>query len=126
MTCTKSMMTAVAIATLTSAAFAGISQAAEITTLKPLQGLSFKSGTTHGVNYFQSEHGACKLVLTFANDDDGSAGNGFTVTRHEASVTAGQNTRYAIGNQPFEFACQADAQAMTMKPLSRLASAETE
>ena len=126
MTIAKTISTITTIAALATSSLTGVSQAAEVHTLKPLHGLSFKTGAAHGVGFFQSERGDCKLVITFANDENADDAQVFTVTRHETLVSANQVTRYVIGDQPFEFGCQAGAAAMTFKPLSRLAAAESE
>lgn len=124
MTIAKILLNRAFVAAIACASFTGLSQAAESITLKPLHGVSFKAGDARGVGYFQSEHGGCKLILTFATDENGEPAHGFTATRHETVVGSGQATRYSIADQPYEFACQANAAAMTFKPLSRLAAAE--
>jgi hypothetical protein len=129
MTISKNIISAVALSGIYFASHAGVSQASEANktqTFKPLQGLSINAGQRHGISYFTSDANTCKLVVTLtdaANQDDP---HGFTVTRHEAAVPAGQRTRYASEGHTFEFGCQADAGAMTFRPLSTVASDQSE
>ena len=126
MTIRENIISAVALSGIIFASHAGVSLAGEANKtqmFKPLQGLSINAGQKHGIGYFISDANTCKLVVTLTNADD----SGFTVTRHEASVPAGQNTRYTseVG-KTLEFGCQADAQAMTFKALSTVASDQSE
>ena len=127
MAISKQIISAIALSGIIFAGNAGVSLAGEanIQSFKPVQGLSINAGHKHGVGYFLSEAGSCKLVLTLADASNQDA-QGFTVTRYEAAVPAGQNTRYTTeeGNA-FEFGCQAHAEAMTFKPLTSIASSQS-
>ena len=123
MTIHKNILSAIALSGILFASHASTSLAGESQTFKPIQGLSFDAGQKHGVGYFLSEAGTCKLVLTLSQNDP----QDFTVTRYETAIPAGQITRYTSqeGNA-FEFGCQARAEAMTFKPLTSIASSQSE
>ena len=127
MTISKNIISAIAFAGILFAGHAGASLAGEATksqSFKPLQGLSINAGQKHAIGYFLSDANTCKLVLTLASNQGDP--QGFTVSRYEAAVPAGQNTRYTSedGNV-FEFGCQAHAEAMTFKPLTSVASSQS-
>ena len=129
MTISKNIISAIALAGILFAGHAGASLAGEATksqSFKPLQGLSINAGQKHAIGYFLSDANTCKLVLTLADASNQGDPQGFTVSRYEAAVPAGQNTRYTSedGNV-FEFGCQAHAEAMTFKPLTSVASSQS-
>ena len=129
MTISKSIASAIALSGVFFAGHAGISQASEADrtqTFKPLQGLSINAGQMHGISYFTSESNTCRLVITLTDASNQDELQGFTVTRHEAAVPAGQHTRYASEGHTLEFGCQADAGAMTFRPVSTVASDQSE
>jgi hypothetical protein len=128
MTTTQNIISAIALSSIlfagqTPASLAG--EANTTQTFKGFQGLSFEAGQKHGVGYFYNDAGRCKLILTLAdaNRDDEQS---LTITRYEAAVGAGQITRYTSEGHAFEFACQANAELMTFKALSTVASAQSE
>ena len=97
-----------------SIAHVGAAHASE--TLKPLQGLSFHTGSKDAVAYFLNENRTCKLVLTMV---DGA----YRPTRFEAAIAAGEATRYALAEgKTLEFACQSDAQTMKINSLATVAT----
>jgi hypothetical protein len=129
MTISKKIISAIALSGIIFAGHAGAALAGEANksqTFKPLQGLSFDAGQKHGIGYFLSNANTCKLVLTLADSATQDDQQGFTAARYEAAVPAGQNTRYTSEGHTFEFGCQASAQAMTFKPLSTVASDQSE
>ena len=127
MTISKNIISAIALSGIIFAGHASASLAGETNkTIKPLQGLSFDAGQKHGIGYFLSNANTCKLVLTLADSATQDDQQGFTAARYEAAVPAGQNTRYTSEGHTFEFGCQANAQAMTFKPLSTVASDQSE
>jgi hypothetical protein len=129
MTIRHNILSAVALSGIIFASHAGVSHAGEANktqTFKPLQALSINAGQKHGIGYFLSDAKTCNLVVTLADEPNQDDPQGFTVTRYEAAVPAGQNTRYASEGSTFEFGCQADAHAMTFKPLSTVASDQSE
>jgi len=102
-------------ASILSASLFGTAQAAE-QTIKPLQGVSFHSGTKHAVAYFLSQGHTCKLVVTAADDAN------FAPTRREAAIEGGTSTKYELAQgKSLEFTCQAEARAMTVKSLTTVA-----
>ena len=130
MTIRHNIISAVALSGIIFASHAGVFPAGEanqISSFKPLQALSIKAGQEHGIGYFLSDAKTCKLVVTLADEPNQDDPQGFTVTRYEAAVPAGQITRYTseVGHT-FEFGCQAHAAAMTFKPLSTVASDKSE
>ena len=109
MNTTKNIIVAIALSTL----FAGYAQAE---TLKPMQGASFHAGSKDAVAYFLSENHTCKLVLTMADNDAQPA-------RFEAAIAAGESASHELADgKSLEFACQADAQQMTIKSQSTVAA----
>jgi hypothetical protein len=100
--------------------FAAQAGSSHTLTMKPLAGISFDIGAKRAVSYFSSQNNQCKLVLTMADE---SSDAHFTVTRFEASVGAGKATRYTSSEgKVVDFACAADAQAMTVNPVSQFAA----
>jgi hypothetical protein len=94
-----------------------------VKSIKPIEGIFFDLGTKHGVGYFFKEAKACKIVLTLADTPGLDDAQSFTATRHEALVAAGGSVRYnATEGKAIEFACQADARAMTLRQVERHAS----
>jgi hypothetical protein len=104
-------------------------QAADLSsglTMKPLQGVSFDIGTKRAVSYFLRNDGQCKLVLTLAEAPDWSDVSKFSATRFEAAVNPGKATRYnSTEGVAIDFACQADAQAMSIRAAQQVAAAPT-
>jgi len=89
-------------------------QAAE--TVKPLRGVSFHAPSIDAVAYFLSENRTCRFVLTLV---DGNA----QPTRYEAAISGGESTSYKITEgKSLEFACQSDAQAMTIGMVATVAA----
>ena len=92
----------------------GYAQAAE--TVKPLQGVSFHTETKDAVVYYLADKGTCKVVVTLT---DKAA---YAPTRFEDTVEANKSIRHQIDNgNALEFACQADAKAMTINMLATVA-----
>jgi hypothetical protein len=109
----KNIVVAAALSALTIGCI-GTAQAAE--TVKPLQGVSFHVGSKGAVAYFLIEGRTCKLVLTMADRDA-------QPTRYEAAISGGETTSYELAKgQSLEFACQADAQAVTINSLTTFAA----
>jgi hypothetical protein len=95
---------------------AGLSVAAHAETLKPLQGVSFHTDAKDAVAYFLSENRTCKLVLTMADKDA-------QPTRFEAAIPGGESASHELTDgKALEFACQADAQTMTIKMATTVAA----
>jgi len=100
-------------------ALSGAAQASSLS-MKPLHGVSFDAGSQRAVSYFLAEPGRCKLVVTLAGEPEDNAT--FTATRFEAAIGAGTGTRYTSSEgKAFDFACAADAQAMTINPVQQFA-----
>jgi len=96
-------------------ALSGYAQAAE--TLKPLQGVSFQTEMKDAVAYYLADKGTCKVILTFTDK------TAYALTRFEDVVEVNKSAMYQIDDgNALEFACQADAQAMTIKMLATVAT----
>lgn len=91
-------------------------------TVKPLDALSFKISEKRAVGYFQSESGACKLVLTVAAEPDWTQAESFTASRFEAAIPAGKSTRYQGEGPPIDFSCHAGALAMSATVVKQFAA----
>jgi hypothetical protein len=126
MTIIKTIVSAAALSGIAFAGHAGASLANGAQTFKPLQAISFDAGQKHGVGYFTNDSGLCKLVLTLAENTNGHELQTFAATRYEAGVPADQSIRYTSDGHAFEFGCEDRAEAMTFKPLSTVASAQSE
>ena len=127
MTIRKNILSAAAISAFALSGGLGGALAAEaggIQIMKPIQGITFDAGRKHGVGYFYAEAGRCQLVLTLADQPTWDDRNSFTVVRHESGVPAGQFTRYTSDGHSFEFGCETNAQTMTFRALSAVATAE--
>lgn len=124
MTFTK-IIAATALTGLLALHNAGAVQAAESSsqlTMKPLHGISFDVGTQRAVSYFLSDNGRCKLVLTLAEQPNWDDGPSLSATRFEAAVPGGKSTRFnSPEGKALEFACQTDAQAMSVKAVEQVA-----
>lgn len=122
MTSTTKFLASTLALTLASLATPNVSHAAEATTLKPLQGISFASASgERGVGYFQKADGGCKVVLSLTADPSTETSRGFTAIRHEKLVPAGERSRHVGQAGSFEFACQVGAIAMGFKYLDNVA-----
>ena len=105
----KNITVAIALTVLS----AGYAQAAE--TVKPLQGVSFHAPSMDAVAYFLSENRTCKFVLTMVDTAQ--------PTRFEAAIPGGESTSYKLTEgRSLEFACQADAQSMTIDLVTTVAA----
>jgi hypothetical protein len=94
----------------------GLSVVAQAKTVKPLQGVSFHTETKDAVAYYLADKGTCKVVLTFTDKTL------YAPTRFEDAVEADKSIRHQLDDATaLEFACQADAQAMTINMLSTVA-----
>ena len=108
----KTLVVAAALSVLGFAS--GSAQAAE--TLKPLQGVSFHTETKDAVAYYLADKGTCKVVVTITDKAS------FAPTRFEEGVEARNSALLQIdeGNS-LQFACQGDAQSLTINMLTRVA-----
>ena len=105
----NSIKTIIAAATLSalSVGYIGTAQAAE--TVKPLQGVSFHTDMKDAVVYYLADKGACKVVLTLTDKV------AYATTRFEDVVEADTAAlRQVDDGKALVFACQANAQAMTI------------
>ena len=104
------------VAAAFSLAYLGGAQAAE--TVKPLQGVSFHAASKDAVAYYLADKGTCKVVVTLTDKTS------YAPTRFEEAVAANKSTLHQIDNgKALEFACHADAQAMTINLATTLAAA---
>ena len=103
------------IVAATLSTLAGYAQAAEI--VKPLQGVSFHTGTKDAAVYYLADKGTCKVVLTLTDKTV------YAPTRFEEAVEANKSTRHLIDDgKVLEFMCHADARAMTVNLLASVAA----
>jgi hypothetical protein len=87
-------------------------------TLKPLQGVSLHAPAIDAVAYFLSQNHSCKFVLTLADSDA-------QPTRIEGVVAGGESRSYSLTHsKAVAFACEVDAQAMTINVTARVAEIE--
>jgi hypothetical protein len=85
--------------------------------VKPLQGISFHTETKDAVAYFTADKGVCKVVLTLTDKI------AYAPTRFEEAVEPHKSTLHQIDNgNAMQFACHADAQAMTITMLATVAT----
>ena len=106
----KNIFAAIVLSTGLSVA----AQAAE--TVKPLQGVSFHTETKDAVAYYLADKGACKVVVTFADK------TAYAPVRFEKAVEAHKSALYQVdAGKALEFACQPDAQALTINMLATVA-----
>ena len=109
----KNIIVAATLSTL-SLGYLTTAQAAE--TVKPLQGISFHTDTKDAVAYYLADNGACKVVLMLTDKTF------YAPTHFEDAVEAQKSILHWIDNgNALEFACQADAQAMTINMLETVA-----
>jgi hypothetical protein len=107
----KNIFAAIVLSTGLSVA----AQAAE--TVKPLQGVSFHTETKDVAAYYLADNGTCRIILTVADK------TAYAPARVEKAVEAHKAALYQVGNgKALEFACQDDAQAMTINLLTTVAA----
>jgi hypothetical protein len=92
-------------------------------TMKPLHGISFDVGARRAVSYYQNSNGRCALVLTIAEAPDWENPARFASTRFEATVPAGETTRYKSDEgKAIDFSCEEAAQTMIVNPIEQFAA----
>jgi hypothetical protein len=107
----KNIVAAIVLSTGLSVA----AQAAEA--VKPLQSISFHTETQDAVAYYLPDQGICRVVLTLTDK------TAYAPTRFEKAVEAHKSALYQVDDgKALEFACQADAQAMTINLLTTVAA----
>jgi len=110
----KNIILAATLSTL-SLGYLTTAQAAE--TVKPLQGISFHTETKDAVAYYLADNGTCKVVLMLTDKTL------YVPTRFEEAVEPQKSTLRRIDDsKALEFACQADAQAMTIDMVTTVAA----
>ncbi len=103
----KNIIVAATLSTL-SLGYLTAAQAAE--TVKPLQAVSFHTDTKDAVAYFTADKGTCKVVLMFTDKI------AYAPARFEDVVEANNSMHRQLDDEnALQFACQADAQAMTIE-----------
>ena len=104
------------VAAALSLGYLGAAQAAE--TVKPLQGVSFHTASKDAIAYYLADKGTCKVVLMLTDKTF------YAPTRFEEAVEAHKSALHQIDNgKALEFACHADAQAMTINLATTVAAA---
>jgi hypothetical protein len=105
---------------------ASTAQAADTTaklTMKPLHGVSFDVGARRAVSFYLSRSGRCELVLTLADTPNWDDDAGFEAIRFEASIRAGETTRYKSDEgRAIDFACEEAAQSMSVNTVEQIAT----
>jgi len=105
---------------------AGAAQAEDAATkltMKPLHGISFDVGTRRAVSYYLNRSGRCELVLTLADAPDWDVAGQFEATRFEATIRAGETTRYKSDEgKAIDFVCEAAAQTMSINAVEQIAA----
>jgi hypothetical protein len=105
---------------------ASAAQAADTTnklTMKPLHGVSFDVGARRAVSFYLSKNGRCELVLTLADTSDWDEDARFEATRFEASIRAGETTRYKSDEgKAVDFSCEEAAQTMGVNAVEQIAT----
>jgi hypothetical protein len=90
---------------------------AEGQTMKPLQGVSFHSGTTHASGYFLKGDAICQLVITAAEEGH------YVPRRFEKAIEGGRSTRYQLAEgKVLEFSCNVDAKELAVTTLETTAA----
>jgi hypothetical protein len=116
MTTTKHIAIAAALFALVSLGNLASAQAADVETMKPLQGVSFHAGTTHAAGYYLRDDSACRLVLTVADDSS------FAPSRFEATIETGRSTGYQLNGKALQFACQSNGHELAVTTLQTTAA----
>ena len=83
--------------------------------MSPRTGVSFQVGDEQAVSYFLSDNGRCRLVLTKAGQPNWTDAT-FTATRFEATIDAGETTRYvSTDGSAIDFECRPDARSVRIR-----------
>jgi hypothetical protein len=94
-------------------------------TMKPLMATSLDAGSQHVVSYFLKADGVCKLTLMISEkllEDASDAPK--TASRLQLSIAPEKSARFdAADGKSLDFACKADALAMSATTLDRVALA---
>jgi hypothetical protein len=100
-----------------AAALSALSGYAQAESVKPLQGVSFHTETKDAVAYYLADKGTCKVVV-MATDK-----TVYAPTRFEEAVEAQKSALHQIEDgKALEFACQTNAQAMTINLVTTVAA----
>jgi hypothetical protein len=112
----KNVLVAAALsATVSVAPFASAHAADQI--MKPVQGVSFHAGTKHAAAYYLKDNRTCKLVFTLADDAN------FAPNRVETAIETGKSSLQQLAEgKALEFACQDNANSMTVKSQETIAA----
>ena len=101
---------------IVAAALAILSGYAQAESVKPLQGISFHTGSEDAVAYYVADNSTCKVVVTTTDRAF------YAPARFEEAVQAQQTVLHQIGDgKALELGCQTDAQAMTVNMLTTVA-----
>jgi hypothetical protein len=119
---TKNIVLAAGFASYLALSYAWARQADDtsaVITMKPMQGMNFDAGSEHEVTYFISQDGQCRLVVTRATEPGSDAPN-FTATRFEATINAGETTRYVSDSgRAVDFDCEPTARTVSIRPVQQ-------
>ena len=113
----NSIKTIIVAATLSTLSLGYLTTAQAADTVKPLQGVSFHTETKDAVAYYLADKGTCKVVLMVTDK------TAYAPTRFEEAVEAHKSALRQIDDgKALEFACQTDAQAMTIHMVATVAA----
>ncbi len=96
--------------------------------MKPLYAVSFDVGRKHVLSYFLSKNGLCDLT-TMVTDRPDEASEGdeiptLATVRFKATIDGGKTARLDTAEgKSLEYACAADAQAMSVRQVNQVAVA---
>jgi hypothetical protein len=137
MTLSSKIIIAAAVAAFQFAAGLSTLEAEEVRlearTMKPISGkgaeregqphlFSAEIGAKHAVSYFANDNGQCRLTLMVADAFNGEDVPNLSAVRFEAAIDPSRSVRFDTATgKTLEFTCEADAQAMTIKPLNQVA-----
>jgi hypothetical protein len=92
-------------------------------TLKPMQGITFTLGAKPALVYFNRSKRRCDAVLMTASKLDWiNKPQIFETTKFEATIADGKTIRFApVPERALELGCHSGGQAMSVKPVDRVA-----
>jgi hypothetical protein len=95
---------------------------AQVRTARPAQGLVLDVGSKHTVSYFLAEGGNCNLTLMVGEKANEEGDNSSLGARLRIVIDAGKSARIETAeSRSLEFACAADASALSVTPLDVVA-----
>jgi hypothetical protein len=98
--------------------------------MKHLQAVSFDVGSKHVLSYFLSKNGMCDLTILVTDRPDevveGDEIRTLTTARFKAAIDGGTSAHLDTAEgRSLEYACAADAQAMSVRQVNHVAVASS-